>query len=291
MPVRSMTGFGIAEARTPSGQYRVEIRAVNNRFLDIQIRSPKALYGLEQKIKEQITDTISRGSVSVFISCDKENEEGRLSWDATAVKNYIDIFRQIQKRFKLSGSITLSDLLHFSDFIKSESAQCDEKTLWKHFKPVLVDAIKKFQESRESEAAHIIKDLKKTLDAVSGLLGDVEKRAPQRIQEYMTILHERVEKLLKNPPDETRLAMEITLMADKMDISEEITRLRAHIAVFVKDFDSGEPVGKRMNFLLQEMNREANTIGSKANDTVISHLSIALKENVEKIREQIQNIE
>jgi uncharacterized protein (TIGR00255 family) len=291
MPVKSMTGFGIAEARTPSGQYRVEIRAVNNRFLDIQIRQPKALYGLEQKIKEQVTDTISRGSVSLYISCDKENEEGRLSWDATAVKNYIDIFRQIQKRFKLSGSITLSDLLHFSDFIKSESAQCDEKTLWKHFKPVLADAVKKFQESREAEADHIIKDLKKTLDTVSGLLSDVEKRAPQRIQEYMTVLHERVEKLLKNPPDESRLAMEIALMADKMDISEEITRLRAHIAVFVKDFDSGEPVGKRMNFLLQEMNREANTIGSKANDTGISHLSIALKENVEKIREQIQNIE
>jgi uncharacterized protein (TIGR00255 family) len=291
MPVKSMTGFGIAEARTPSGQYRVEIRAVNNRFLDIQIRQPKALYGLEQKIKEQVTDTISRGSVSLYISCDKENEEGKLSWDATAVKNYVDIFRQIQKRFKLSGSITLSDLLHFSDFIKSESAQCDEKTLWKHFKPVLVDAVKKFQESREAEAGHIIKDLKKTLDTVSSLLGDVEKRAPQRIQEYMTVLHERVEKLLKNPPDETRLAMEIAIMADKMDISEEITRLRAHIAVFVKDFDSGEPVGKRMNFLLQEMNREANTIGSKANDTGISHLSIALNETVEKIREQIQNIE
>jgi uncharacterized protein (TIGR00255 family) len=291
MPVRSMTGFGLAEARTPSGQYRVEIRAVNNRFLDIQLRQPKALYGLEQKIKEQITDTISRGSVSVFISCDKENEEGRLSWDKTAVKNYIDIFKQIQKQFKLTGGTSLSDLLHFSDFIKSESAQCDEKTLWKHFKPVLADAVKRFQESREAEAGHIIKDLKKTLDTVSRLLSDVEARAPQRIQEYMVTLRERVEKLLKNTPDEQRLAMEIAIMADKMDISEEITRLRAHIAVFVKDFDSGEPVGKRMNFLLQEMNREANTIGSKANDTIVSHLSITLKENVEKIREQIQNIE
>jgi uncharacterized protein (TIGR00255 family) len=291
MPVRSMTGFGQAEARTPSGQYRVEIRAVNNRFLDIQLRQPRSLNSLEQKVKGLITDTISRGSISVFIGCDKENEEGKLSWDQTTVRNYVSIFREIQKKFKLSGDITLSDLLHFTDFLKSESIQCDEKTLWKHFKPVLTDALKNFQESREGEGNHIIKDLKKTLDEVSRLLKDVEERAPQRIREYMTTLHERVEKLLKNPPDEQRLAMEIAIMADKMDISEECTRLRAHIAAFVKDFESGAPVGKRMNFLLQEMNREANTIGSKANDTVISHLSITLKENVEKIREQIQNIE
>lgn len=286
-----MTGFGQAEARTPSGQYRVEIRAVNNRFLDIQLRQPKSLYSLEQKIKELITDTISRGSVSLFIGCDKENEAGTLSWDKAAVENYIAIFRQIRKRFKLPGDVTLSDLLHFSDFMKNESVQCDEKTLWKHFKPVLADALKNFQESREAEGIHIIKDLKKTLDEITRLLADVEARAPQRITEYAATLTERVQKLLKNPPDEQRLAMEIALMADKLDISEECTRLRAHIAAFVKDFDSGTPVGKRMNFLLQEMNREANTIGSKANDTAISHLSVTLKEDIEKIREQIQNIE
>ena len=205
MPVRSMTGFGQAEAQTPSGLYRVEIRAVNNRFLDIQLRHPKSLNSLEQKIKELITETISRGSVSVFIGCDKENEAGALSWDA-------------------------------------ETA-------------------------------------------------DVEARAPARITEYAKTLTERVRKLLKDPPDEQRLAREIAMMADKLDISEECARLRSHIAAFVKVFDSGEPAGKRMNFLLQEMNREANTMGSKANDTAISHLSVTLKEDIEKIREQIQNIE
>ncbi len=291
MPVRSMTGFGLAEARTSSGQYRVEIRAVNNRFLDIQLRQPKALSCLEQKIKELITDTISRGSVSVFASCDKENERGKLSWDKESVDDYMEIFHDIQKKYKLKNEVSLSDLLHFSDFIKSESTQCDEKTLWKHFKPVLTDALKNFQQSRESEGNHIIKDLKKTLDEITKLLNGVETRAPQRIKEYMKILSERLQKLLNNLPDEQRLAMEIAIMADKMDISEECTRLRAHIASFVKDFASDEPVGKRMNFVLQEMNREANTIGSKANDAIISQLSIALKENVEKIREQIQNIE
>jgi uncharacterized protein (TIGR00255 family) len=293
MPVRSMTGYGQAEARTPSGQYRVEIRAVNNRFLDIQLRVPKSFSCLEQKIKEQITDTISRGSISLFIGCDKENGESRLFWDKTVVENYINIFREIQKHARLSGDITLSDLLHFSDFIKSESTKCDEKTLWKHFKPVLTDALKDFQASRETEGNHIVKDLKKTLENVSRLLKEVEARAPERIKDYTITMKERIKQLLSMPsqPDEQRIAMEIAIMADKMDISEECTRLRAHITACVKDFSSAEPVGKRMNFLLQEMNREANTIGSKANDAAISHLSVTLKENIEKIREQIQNIE
>jgi len=291
MPVQSMTGFGQAEAQTPSGQYRVEIRAVNNRFLDIQLRHPKSLNSLEQKIKELITETISRGSVSVFIGCDKENEAGALSWDAKMAKNYVDIFRHIQKRFKLSGDVTLSDLLHFSDFLKTESVQCDEKTLWKHFKPVLTDALKNCRQAREDEGMHIIGELRKTLDEIIRLLTDVEARAPARITEYAKTLTERVRKLLKDTPDEQRLAREIAMMADKLDISEECARLRSHIAAFVKVFDSSEPAGKRMNFLLQEMTREANTMGSKANDTAISHLTVTLKEDIEKIREQIQNIE
>ncbi len=291
MPIKSMTGFGLAEVRTPSGTYRVEIRAVNNRFLDVQLRQPKSFSNLEQKIRSAISETIPRGSVSVYIGCDKENEDGSLGWDKTLVRNYVSIFREIKKQHKLGGDVTLSDLLHFTDFFKTDSAQCDEKTLWKHFSPVLTKALDVFQRSRIAEGDHIIGDLKKILDSVSRLLKDVEARAPKRIEEYSKTLAERIEKLLKNPPDEARLAMEVAMMADKMDISEECTRLRAHINAFVKDFDSSEPVGKRMNFLLQEMNREANTIGSKANDTLVSHLSVTLKENIEKIREQIQNIE
>ena len=291
MPIKSMTGFGLAEARTPSGVFRCEIRAVNNRFLDLQLRLPKSLLTMEQKIKTTVSEAIPRGSVSLYVGCDKENGEGRLSWDKDAVKNYIAIFRDIRKQYKLSGDITLSDLLHFSDFIKPQSVQGDEKTVWKHFSPVLSRALENFQRSRVAEGEHIIRDLKKTIDLISRLLKEVEARAPQRVEEYARQLALRVEKLLANPPDPARLAMEVTLMADKMDISEECTRLRAHISAFVKDFGSSEPIGKRMNFLLQEMNREANTIGSKANDAKTSHLSVSLKENIEKIREQIQNIE
>ena len=291
MPIRSMTGFGQAESRTPSGAFRMEIRAVNNRYLDIQMRQPRSFANLEAKIKKAITDVISRGSISVFISWDRENTESKLTWDRQAVDNYIRIFREIKKNYKLAGDVTISDLLHFSDFMKSEASLYEEKTLWKHFRPVCAEAIHDFQKSREAEGEHIIRDLKKMLDETCDLLSRVEARAPARIKEYAKELSGRIEKLIANPPDEQRLAMEIAIMADKMDISEECTRLRAHQNALMKDFSSDEPVGKRVNFLLQEMNREANTIGSKANDAEISHLSITLKEIIEKMREQIQNIE
>jgi uncharacterized protein (TIGR00255 family) len=291
MPVRSMTGFSQAETRTPSGLFRVEIRAVNNRFFEIQLRQPKILMSLEQKIKAEITDIISRGSVSVYISCDKESDSAKLSWDKESVDSYVTILKEIKKKYKLSGEITLTEVLNCGDILKTESSLSDEKTVWKHFKPVLGAALEKFQESREAEGAHTIKELKKTLDGISKLLCEVEARAPKRIEEYTKELNKRIEKLIATQPDEQRLALEVAIMADKMDIAEECCRLKGHIAAVTKDFSSHEPIGKRLNFLLQEMNREANTIGSKANDTVVSHLSVALKEKIEQIREQIQNIE
>lgn len=294
MPVRSMTGFGLAEAQSPSGTYRVEIRGVNNRYMDLQLRQPRYFSNLEQKIKKTIGEAISRGSISVYITSDRENEAGKLTWDKDSVENYVRIFREIKKANNLSGDILLSDLMHFSDFIKTTTVQFDDKTLWKHFSPALTAALENYQKSRETEGALIIKDLKKSIAEMLSLLSQVEKQAPQRIEKYSKELTKRIEKLLseiRQGPDEQRLAAEVALMADRFDISEECQRLKAHISAFTKDFQSDEPIGKRMGFLLQEMNREANTIGSKSNDTVISHLSVKLKEYIEKIREQIQNIE
>jgi uncharacterized protein (TIGR00255 family) len=288
-----MTGFGLAEARTASGSYRVEIRGVNNRFLDLQLRVPRIFSNLEQKIKKEISETISRGSVSVFISSDQENEPLRLSWDKNAVENYVRIFREIKTTFSLSGDITLSDLLRMSDLIKMTPVQLDEKTLLKHILPILTKALDNYRKSREAEGALTIKDLKKNIGDILKLLDQVERRAPLRLREYSKELTGRIAKIFSDVGklDEQRIATEVALMADRLDVSEECVRLRAHVTAFTKDFGSDEPVGKRMNFLVQEMNREANTIGSKANDTVISHLSISLKESIEKLREQIQNIE
>lgn len=291
MPIRSMTGFGLAEGASPSGTYRVEFRGVNNRFLELQIRQPKFASNLESRIKKEISSIISRGSITVLISCDREEEDTQLTWDKKSVDSYIRIFNEINDSYKLGTKPSLSDLLHFSDFIKSETANYDEDMLWKHLKPVLMESIEAFQKARETEGAFIIKELKKILKDITKSLQQIEKRAPARIQEYSKNLGDRIQKLIANPPDPLRITTEIALFADRLDISEECTRLRAHLAKFSEDFELDEPVGKRMGFLLQEMNREANTIGSKANDTEISHLSVKLKENIEKIREQIQNIE
>ncbi|MBN1574914.1 MAG: YicC family protein [Chitinispirillaceae bacterium] len=291
MPIRSMTGFGLAEGCTASGTYRIEIRGVNNRFLEMQVRQPRFVNNLEQKVRKEISTVIARGSIQVSVTCDRENEGAKLTWDRAAVENYIAIFREIGRTYSLQGETTLSDLLHFSDFIKAENVIYNEEEIWGHLRPIVAQAIAAFQHSRETEGAYMINDLKKVLDEIATALDQVEARASSRIEEYAAALRERVRKLIEDPPDPQRMTTEIALCADRLDISEECIRLRAHIAKFREDFEADGPVGKRMGFLLQEMNREANTIGSKANDTEVSHLSVALKEKIEKIREQIQNIE
>lgn len=286
-----MTGFGLAEGVTPSGTYRVEIRGVNNRFLEIQIRQPRFVVNLEQQIRKEISSVISRGSLTVIISCDREEAGRKLTWDRQAVENYIAIFREIKKDHHLDGNVSLSHLLNFSDFIKAGQVEFSEELIWKHIRPVMAAALDAFQKTREKEAAFIIKQLRQMLRGIEKNLKAIEKRAPQRMEEYSASLRQRIQKLVAAEPDLSRINIEIALMADRLDISEECTRLRAHIAKFEEDFSADEQVGKRLGFLLQEMNREANTIGSKANDTEISHLSVKLKEEIEKIREQIQNIE
>jgi uncharacterized protein (TIGR00255 family) len=286
-----MTGFGLAEAVTPSGTYRVEIRGVNNRFFELQLRQPRFVNNLEQQVRKEVQAVISRGSLNVIITCDREEEGRQLSYDKQAVQQYIRILREIKNRYKLKGDVSLEELISFSDIIKADSATFDDDTVWKHIRPVLVKAVAAFQKTREKEAAFILRDLLRTLAGIEKTLRLIEKRAPVRMQEYSASLRERIAKLSTAEVDQARIAMEIAVLADKLDISEECTRLRAHLAKFNEDLRADEPAGKRLSFLLQEMNREANTIGSKANDTEIAHRSVALKEDIEKIREQIQNIE
>lgn len=291
MPIRSMTGFGLAEGQTASGTYHVEIRSVNNRFLELQLRQPRFLSNLEQKIRKEVSNAVSRGSIQLSISCDREDEGTKLSWDKNLVEGYLSVIREIGETFSLANTVTVKDLLKFNDIIKTENITYNEEELWNHLSPLINQAIESFQASRETEGSFIIEELKKMLDEIASTLITIEARASLRVKEYMVLLQERVKKLIEDPPEPQRMTTEIALCADRLDISEECTRLRAHIIKMNEDFRSHGAIGKRMGFLLQEMNREANTIGSKANDTEISHLSVSLKENIEKIREQIQNIE
>jgi uncharacterized protein (TIGR00255 family) len=281
----------MAEASTPSGEYRVEIRGVNNRFLDVQLRQPRFVNNLEQHIRKEIQAVVSRGSLSVIIACDREEESKELSYDRRNVEQYVRILNEIKDAHKLAGKVSLKDLISIGDIIKADVDTFDDELIWKHIRPVLMKALEAFQKTREKEALYILKDLKRTLQNVEKNLKIIEKRAPVRLKEYSASLRERIAKLVAAEPDPSRLAFEISILADKLDISEECTRLRAHIAKFGEDLSADEPIGKRLGFLLQEMNREANTIGSKANDTGIAQHSVILKEDIEKIREQIQNIE
>ena len=291
MPLRSMTGFGQAEGTTPSGSYRVEIRSVNNRYFELQLRIPKVFASLEPRVKQTVSAQVSRGSVSLFISSTTDQAPAKLGWDKEKVDSYIRIFKEVKAAYGLSGELSFSDLVGFSDFIKTESVDFNDETLWQHLSPIIEKCIADFQKSREAEAKFLSADLKKMVKSMLADVKKIEKRAPLRLKEYSAALTARIEQLIKNPPDPGRIATEVAVMADRMDIAEEITRLKAHLEKFVETLESDEQVGKRMNFILQEMNREANTIGSKANDLEISHLSVSLKENIEKIREQIQNIE
>lgn len=290
MPLASMTGFGQAEDTTPSGKYYVEIRSVNNRFLEMQIRLPRSLANLETKVKKLVSSTISRGSVTVLITWSQEDNGGNLTWDQNVVGNYVDIFRQIQQKFNLKDEITLSDLLSFSDFLKKEPAQYSEQTVWKHLSAIFVKALENFIHSRQREAASIASDIKKIIRTLQKIMIKVEKQAPIRVKNYRNELLKKLTSLNLSV-DQSRLAVEAAFMADKLDITEECSRLNAHIKKFLEDVESSEPIGKRMGFILQEMNREANTIGSKANDIIIAQYSVQLKENIEKLREQALNIE
>jgi len=292
MPLSSMTGFGRARDSTPDGSLRVEVRSVNGRFLDIQLRLSRSLAGVESKLRKYVAEKIARGSVSVVASGDEIARTGKPSWDRAAAEAYLGMFREIKTVLNLPGEVRLPELLQFGDFVhQTETEPADDRKVWKKLRPVLDDALADFRKSRELEGAHIEKDLRKRLNAIRRTLKRISGRAPARTKAYARELHRRIEQILGTDADPQRMATEVALMAERLDISEECTRLEAHLMKFEKAFEAKEPVGKRMNFLLQEMNREANTIGSKAYDTEIAHSSVVLKEEVEKIREQIQNIE
>lgn len=286
-----MTGFGRSESTTPSGTFTVEIRGVNNRFLDIQMRIPKILYCLESKIKKFLSSKISRGSITLSITCNPENALARRTWDRKAVEDYVRLFNEIKKEHNLYDNIGISHLIGFGDIIKTDSVQFGDKALWNHISPILTSAVENFQEQREAEAAFISRDLKIMTKDLSGHLKKIKLRAPIRAKTLFDSYKKKVRQLAGSQVDPQRLAVEIAIMSDKLDISEECTRLKAHIQKLSESFNCDEPAGKRLGFILQEMNREANTISSKANDIAITHLSVSIKEIVEKMREQIQNIE
>lgn len=292
--IKSMTGFGRCEVQEESRKFTVEMKSVNHRYLDANIRMPKKLNFFETAIRSLLKQSVQRGKVDIFITYeDLSEQQVSLKYNEVLAAEYLSYFEKMQEKFSLENDIRVSTLSRYPEVFTMEEQAVDEEELWKGLKKALDGAIRQFVETRTSEGEHLREDLIEKLDNMLKLVGCIEERSPQIIAEYRDKLETKVKELLADTQiEDSRIAAEVVIFADKICTDEEVVRLRSHI-VHMKDTlvsdDSG--IGRKLDFIAQEMNREANTILSKANDLEISNIGIELKTEIEKVREQIQNIE
>ena len=291
--LKSMTGFGRCENITDEYRISVEMKAVNHRYLDLSIKMPKKFNYFEASIRTLLKKYIQRGKVDLFINYEDYTQGNMcLKYNRALAAEYMDYFNKMAEEFSIQNDVKVSTLAKFPEVFSMEQAPDDEEHLWGILSAALEDAAVRFVQSREVEGEHLKNDLLGKLDDMTGLVDYIEGRSPQILTEYRAKLEAKVQELLNGTAmDEGRIAAEVTIYADKICVDEETVRLRSHIENTRKDLLSGGSVGRKLDFIAQEMNREANTILSKSNDLSISDKAIALKTEIEKVREQIQNIE
>lgn len=291
--IRSMTGFGRGEAQSQGREFLVEIKSVNHRYCDIFIKIPKHLSFLEDKVREAIGKSMSRGKIDVYVSYENRGEDSKtLSLDEPLAKAYIKTAELLRDKFNLKDDISVSLVSKFPDIVKIEKADEDEEILSSLLNAALDKAIQSLIVMRENEGSELKNSLLEKINNVENIIKDISVRAPEVVREYKQKLETRIKELLEQQTiDENRIAMEVAVFADRCSIDEEIVRLGSHIIQFREALKLDIPVGRKLDFVVQEMNREVNTIGSKANDLSITKNVIEIKSEIEKIREQIQNIE
>lgn len=278
---------------TPERKIVAEIKAVNHRYCDISVKMPKKLSFFEAGIRNLLKKYISRGKVDVFISYEDYTEnKSCVRYNRDIAREYMDALNQMAADFNLENDIRVSGLSRYADVLELEEQTVDEGELWSNLEAVLKEAAERFVEARITEGSHLKEDLTAKLDTMLSYVAFVEERSPEIVREYRERLTAKVEELLGDTKlDESILATEITIFADKICVDEEIVRLRSHIRNTKETLAEADNVGRKLDFIAQEMNREANTILSKANDLEVSNCAIDLKTEIEKVREQIQNIE
>lgn len=291
--IKSMTGFGRCEAAENNRKFTVEIKAVNHRYLDVNIKMPKTLNYFESAIRNELKKYISRGKVDVFISYEDLSEHTcTVHYNKEVAEEYLLYLRRMAEDFGLEDDVRVSTLSRYPEVFTMEEAGADEEELWKELQKAVDGAAKMFVESRVTEGDNLKQDLLEKLEGMLKLVDFIAERSPQIVAEYRRKLEEKVKDLLgDNTVDESRLLTEVTIFADKICVDEEIVRLRSHIETTRSALLEGGSIGRKLDFIAQEMNREANTTLSKANDLEISNCAIELKTEIEKVREQIQNIE
>ena len=291
--LKSMTGFGRGEVEDESRRITVEMKSVNHRYLDVNIKMPKKLNFFEAAIRNELKKYMERGKVDIFISYEDLSESNvavRYNREIAAV--YFKYMQEMATDFNLDDDIRVSTLSRFPDVFELEEQTVDEEELWALLSKAIAKAAEGFVETRKIEGEHLRDDLIGKLDGMLEHVAFIEERSPLMVKEYRDKLRAKVKDLLEDTQvDENRLLMEVTIYADKVCVDEELVRLRSHIESMRADLIAGGGIGRKLDFMAQEMNREANTTLSKCNDLEISDHAIALKTEIEKVREQIQNIE
>lgn len=290
--IKSMTGFGRGKLEVDGREYIIEIKSVNHKYSDISIKMPRNFSFVEDEIRKEINKNISRGKIDVnILYLNNGNKQEKVIINKALAKNYINEIRQLINEADVNSSINIMEIIKLPDVLNIQSEESEEQ-ITKEIKQVLNIAIEEFLKMREKEGKTIYQDLVNRIDDVNINVEQILRLSTGLIEEYIVKLKKRIEEILKNEIiDENRLAQEVVIYADKCSIEEEITRLKSHIQQFKELLDIKEPVGKRLDFLIQEMNREANTIASKSASIDITNIVVELKTQIENIREQIQNIE
>ena len=289
-----MTGFGRAEVAKRGITAAVEVRSVNSRFLEVTARMPRSLSQREKNVKELVRSFVNRGNLTVAISVEEDTDGAQpMSVNRSAAKAYAKLLNEVRKAAGIRERVKLDHLLKFSEVFEVSREEETDERVWKVVEEALRGALKEFNTMRRNEGKELGKDLARRVRWIDETVGTIEGLSTQRIPEERKRLHERIAQLLhdKSIVDQNRLELEIALLADKLDVTEECVRFRSHNKFFLEAMQQEEAAGRKLNFLVQEINREANTIGSKTNDADVAHLVVKIKEELEKIREQLQNIE
>jgi len=290
--VTSMTGFGRAKAESDLFSVNVEIKTVNHRFCEMNIRMPRQLLKIEDRLKKKLSQYIRRGRVEVYVSLEGEGSVTRkVHVDWKLLDEYSQIINQVHEKYNVEGIVTLQDLLSRSELLHIEESEIGNDELEKLVLEATEEAANLLKQMRLAEGDELKKDLLAILSQLEINVIELQKFAPLVVQSYKERLTKRMEEFVNGQLDETRILTEVAVFADKADISEEITRLKSHIQQFLHTLQSMEPIGRKLDFIVQEMNREANTIGSKANDSNIAKQVVDIKSLLEKLKEQVQNIE
>ena len=291
--IKSMTGFGRSEIVKGNRKISVEIKSVNHRYLEAGIKMPKKLNVFESRMRDLLKKYATRGKIDIFINYEDDSEsQVNLKFNQNIADEYMAIFNNMSEKYNLKNDMTVGGLARFPEVITMDEVQEDEEELWHFIEEAMKAALEQFVNTRILEGENLKKDLLGKLDHMEDLVAFVEKRSPEIMKEYRSKLESKVKELLGDTTiDESRIATEVIIYADKICVDEETVRLRSHIEHARKCLNEDGGIGRKMDFIAQEMNREANTTLSKANDIEISNAAIDLKTEIEKVREQIQNIE